>query len=171
MRLKNWERDECMKKNIVEQNTVKRKTSVKVRGYTLLTVCIYVLMCITLFASSVYIGHQFMENYKKDLLIHQCDVLDRTLAIYAKMQQAVRTDSVRFDEEKNLTYTHTRIFPESLKDLGTIQDEQGYFSKEIDFSQFTYTVKKNVNGSMTYKLGVTLPDGKFYTSPQSDKEL
>lgn len=160
-----------MKKNIVEQNVVKRKTSVKVHGYTLLTVCIYVLMCIILFASSVCIGHQFVENYKKDLLIHQCDVLDRTLAIYAKMHQAVRTDSVRFDEKKNLTYTHTRIFPESLEDLGTIQDEQGYFSKEIDFSQFTYTVKKNANGSMTYKLGVTLPDGKFYTSPQSDKEL
>lgn len=155
-----------MKKNIMEE-----KTWVKVHGYTLLTVCIYVLMCITLFASSLYMGHQFVENYKKDVLIHQCDVLDRTLAIYAKMHQAVRTDSIKLDVKSNLTYTHTRIFPETLDELGTIQDEQGYFSKEIDFSQFTYSVKKNANGSMTYKLGVTLPDGKFYTSPQSDKEL
>lgn len=155
-----------MKKNIMEE-----KTWVKVHGYTLLTVCIYVLMCITLFASSLYMGHQFVENYKKDVLIHQCGVLDRTLAIYAKMHQAVRTDSIKLDVKSNLTYTHTRIFPETLDELGTIQDEQGYFSKEIDFSQFTYTVKKNANGSMTYKLGVTLPDGKFYTSPQSDKEL
>lgn len=155
-----------MKKNIMEE-----KTWGKVHGYTLLTVCIYVLMCIALFASSLYMGHQFVENYKKDVLIHQCDVLDRTLAIYAKMHQAVHTDSIKLDVKSNLTYTHTRIFPETLDELGTIQDEQGYFSKEIDFSQFTYTVKKNANGSMTYKLGVTLPDGKFYTSPQSDKEL
>lgn len=155
----------------MKKNIMKEKTWVKVHGYTLLTVCIYVLMCITLFASSLYMGHQFVENYKKDVLIHQCDVLDRTLAIYAKMHQAVRTDSIKLDVKSNLTYTHTRIFPETLDELGTIQDEQGYFSKEIDFSQFTYSVKKNANGSMTYKLGVTLPDGKFYTSPQSDKEL
>ena len=129
---------------------------------------IYVVMCIV-FAGGVSIGYRFVENYKKDLLIHQCDVIDRSLAMYSKMHKAVRTDSVQIDDEKGITYSHTHIFPESLEQLGIIQDEQGYFSKEIDFSQFTYSVKKNPNGSMTYKLGGKLPDGKFYKSLQSDK--
>lgn len=145
------------------------KKIMKAPGVLMTSTVIYVVMCIVLFAGGVSIGYQFVENYKKDLLIHQCDVIDRSLAMYSKMYKAVRTDSVQIDDEKGITYSHTYIFPESLEQLGIIQDEQGYFSKEIDFSQFTYSVKKNPNGSMTYKLGVTLPDGKFYTSPQSDK--
>lgn len=146
------------------------KKIMKAPGVLMTSTVIYVVMCIVLFAGGgVSIGYQFVENYKKDLLIHQCDVIDRSLAMYSKMHKAVRTDSVQIDDEKGITYSHTHIFPESLEQLGIIQDEQGYFSKEIDFSQFTYSVKKNPNGSMTYKLGVTLPNGKFYTSPQSDK--
>lgn len=141
----------------------------KVHGFFLSSTVVYIVVCIVLFSSGISIGYQFVENYKKDLLIHQCDVLDRSLAMYSKMHKAVLTDSVQIDDEKGITYSHTRIFPESLEQLGIIQDEQGYFSREIDFSKFTYSVKKNPNGSMTYKLGVTLPDGKFYTSPQSDK--
>ena len=145
------------------------KEQKKVHGFFMSSTVVYIVVCIVLFSSGISIGYQFVENYKKDLLIHQCDVLDRSLAMYSKMHKAVLTDSVQIDDEKGITYSHTRIFPESLEQLGIIQDEQGYFSREIDFSQFTYSVKKNPNGSMTYKLGVTLPDGKFYTSPQSDK--
>ena len=144
------------------------KKIMKSPGVLMTSTVIYVVMCIV-FAGGVSIGYRFVENYKKDLLIHQCDVIDRSLAMYSKMHKAVRTDSGQIDDEKGITYSHTHIFPESLEQLGIIQDEQGYFSKEIDFSQFTYSVKKNPNGSMTYKLGVTLPVGNFYTSPQSDK--
>ncbi len=143
----------------------------KLPGYIMVNMVIYISLCIVLFAGGISAGYKFVENYRSDCLMRQCEAIDRSLLMYSKWHKAVLLDSVSMTEEENLRYSHTRIFPDSLNELGVIQDEQGYFSKEIDFSQFSYSVTKKNNGSMTYRLGVTLPNGKFYTSPQSDQEF
>ena len=66
-------------------------------------------------------------------------------------------------------YTTGPIFPKNLSDLGTIRDEQGYFSEAIDLSKFTYTTQTDADGNMTYTLGVTMPNGEYYLSPLSKK--
>ena len=55
------------------------KKIMKAPGVLMTSTVIYVVMCIVLFAGGVSIGYQFVENYKKDLLIHQCDVIDLSL--------------------------------------------------------------------------------------------
>ena len=146
------------------------KTIYKIHGYTLLSTIIYVAMMIMMFSGGIAAGYQVVNNYRADTLMRQCEILDRSLQLYSKMHKAVLVNSVTIDEENRLRYYHTRIYPHSLEELGVIQDEQGYFSQDIDLSKFTYTVTTNEDGSMRYRLGVTLPNGKFYTSPQSDKE-
>lgn len=143
----------------------------KTYGYTLFSAVIYVAMMIIMFSGGIAAGYQVVSNYRADSLMRQCEILDRSLQIYSKMHKAVLMNSVTLDENNKLQYSHTRIYPDSLEELGIVQDEQGYFSRDIDLSKFTYTVTKNASGSMTYKLGVTLPNGKFYTSPQSDREI
>lgn len=143
----------------------------KTYGYTLFSAVIYVAMMIIMFSGGIAADYQVVNNYRADSLMRQCEILDRSLQIYSKMHKAVLMNSVTLDENNKLQYSHTRIYPDSLEELGIVQDEQGYFSRDIDLSKFTHTVTKNANGSMTYKLGVTLPNGKFYTSPQSDREI
>ena len=148
------------------------KRRYKAQGYSLLSSIVYVAVLIMMFSGGITAGYHIINNYKVDSLQRQCEAIDRSLQMYSKMHKAVLLNSVSLDDETNkLKYYHTRIYPDTLEELGTIQDEQGYFSQDIDLTQFTYTVTKKSNGSMTYRLGVTLPNGKFYTSPQSDKEL
>lgn len=143
----------------------------KIKGSTLYSSIIYVAIMIALFSGGIATGYHVMNNYKADALVRQCEVLDRSLQIYSKMHKAVLLNSVDIDENGKLKYYNTKIYPKNLEELGIIQDEQGYFSKDIDLSKFTYTVTRDANGSMTYKLGVVLPNGKFYTSSHSDKEI
>lgn len=143
----------------------------KSKGYTVYSSIMYVALIIIMFAGGIIAGYQVIDNYKSDSLIRQCDILDRSLQIYSKMHKAVLLNSVNLDEDGKLNYYNTRIYPNTLDELGIIQDEQGYFAQEIDISKFTYSVTKDENGSMKYRLGVILPNGTFYTSPQSDKEI
>lgn len=151
---------------------MRMKKFYKTQAYTLRSSIIYVAMLLMMFSGGMTAGYHIINNYKSDSLQRQCEAIDRSLQMYSKMHKAVLLNSISFDDEKNrLKYYHIRIYPDTLEELGTIQDEQGYFSQDIDLTQFTYTVSKNSDGSMTYRLGVTLPNGKFYISPQSDKEL
>lgn len=143
----------------------------KTHGVLLYYPLTYIIMAMVMLSGGIVSGYYVVESYKCDALRHQCDLIDRSLNIYAKMHKAVLLNSINLNQEKNtIDYMSTKVYPNSLDELEIIQDEQGYFSREIDFSQFTYSVSKKNDGSMTYKLGVRLPNGKMYISPQSNQE-
>jgi predicted secreted protein len=72
------------------------------------------------------------------------------------------------DSEGKLVYKKTAVYPKSLSELKLVQSEFGYFSGNINLTDFTYSTS-TVSGQMTYELGVVLPNGQYYTSPFSNK--
>ena len=92
---------------------------------------------------------------------------------------------MKYDENTHrVTYNQTRKYPQDLTELGEIKNDYGYFNRLVllitegtsrtgayggDFGKFRYTTTTDANGSMTYHLEVTLPDGQNYVSLGSDK--
>lgn len=143
----------------------------KRNGYTLFSTIIAIIFLVTFCASGIFLGNYMVNSFKTDNLVLQCDAIDRALVLYSDAHNAVLTTSVTLDEENRILYKHTRVYPDSLEELGIIRYEQGYFSAEIDFTQFHYTVNKKDDGSMTYKLSVVMPNGAVYISPCSTLDL
>lgn len=143
----------------------------KRNGYTLFSTIIAIIFLVTFCASGIFLGNYMVNSFKTDNLALQCDAIDRALVLYSDAHNAVLTTSVTLDEENRILYKHTRVYPDSLEELGIIRYEQGYFSAEIDFNQFHYTVNKKDDGSMTYKLSVIMPNGMVYVSPCSTLDL
>lgn len=143
----------------------------KRNGYTLFSTIIAIIFLVTFCASGIFLGNYMVNSFKTDNLVLQCDAIDRALVLYSDAHNAVLTTSVTLDEENRILYKHTRVYPDSLEELGIIRYEQGYFSAEIDFNQFHYTVNKKDDGSMTYKLSVVMPNGAVYISPCSTLDL
>ena len=139
------------------------------------SVMLAILFFVLTFAGSIYIGTRVIDNYQADMLVRECDVLDSALLMYAKAHRQVDPENVeirtRTQQDRNsyMYYTTGPIFPRNLSDLGTVRDEQGYFSEAIDLSKFTYTTQTDADGNMTYTLGVTMPNGEYYLSPLSKK--
>lgn len=149
------------------------KHLVKQAGFLFPSVMLAILFFVLTFAGSIYIGTRVIDNYLADMLVRECDVLDSALLMYAKAHRHVDPENVeiRTQQDRNsyMYYTTGPIFPRNLSDLGTVQDEQGYFSEAIDLSKFTYTTQTDADGNMTYTLGVTMPNGEYYLSPLSKK--
>lgn len=149
------------------------KHLVKQAGFLIPSVMLAILFFVLAFAGSIYIGTRVIDNYRADMLVRECDVLDSALLMYAKAHRQVDPENVEIrtqqDGNSYMYYTTGRIFPRNLSDLGTIRDEQGYFSEAIDLSKFTYTTQTDADGNMTYTLGVTMPNGEYYLSPLSKK--
>ena len=136
------------------------------------SVMLAILFFVLTFAGSIYIGTRVIDNYRADMLVRECDVLDSALLMYAKAHRQVDPENVEIrkqDRNSYMYYTTGPIFPRNLSDLGTVRDEQGYFSEAIDLSKFTYTTQTDADGNMTYTLGVTMPNGEYYLSPLSKK--
>lgn len=149
------------------------KHLVKQAGFLFPSVMLAILFFVLTFAGSIYIGTRVIDNYRADMLVRECDVLDSALLMYAKAHRHVDPENVeiRTQQDRNsyMYYTTGPIFPRNLSDLGTVRDEQGYFSEAIDLSKFTYTTQTDADGNMTYTLGVTMPNGEYYLSPLSKK--
>lgn len=149
------------------------KHLVKQAGFLFPSVMLAILFFVLTFAGSIYIGTMVIDNYRADMLVRECDVLDSALLMYAKAHRHVDPENVeiRTQQDRNsyMYYTTGPIFPRNLSDLGTVRDEQGYFSEAIDLSKFTYTTQTDADGNMTYTLGVTMPNGEYYLSPLSKK--
>lgn len=149
------------------------KHLVKQAGFLFPSVMLAILFFVLTFAGSIYIGTRVIDNYLADMLVRECDVLDSALLMYAKAHRHVDPENVeiRTQQDRNsyMYYTTGPIFPRNLSDLGTVRDEQGYFSEAIDLSKFTYTTQTDADGNMTYTLGVTMPNGEYYLSPLSKK--
>lgn len=149
------------------------KQLVKQAGFLFPTVMLAILFFVLAFAGSMYVGTRVIDNYRADVLVRECDALDSALLMYAKAHRQVDPENVeiRMQQDGNsyMFYTTGPIFPKNLSDLGTVRDEQGYFSEAIDLSKFTYTTQTDADGNMTYTLGVTMPNGEYYLSPLSKK--
>lgn len=146
----------------------------KLRGYALTTTLIAVIFWIALFGAGAVAGKNIIDNIKTEKIVEECKVLDRALQTYSSKHKAVKAGSVKMvkdkDDNDKMVYEEIRTYPKSLEELNSLRDEQGHFVKTIDLSKFTYKVQKNDNVE-TYTLEVKLPNGKIYTSEQSDKKL
>ena len=142
------------------------KQLVKQAGFLFPSVMLAILFFVLAFAGSMYVGTRVIDNYR-------ADVLDSALLMYAKAHRQVDPENVEIrtqqDGNSYMFYTTGPIFPKNLNDLGTVRDEQGYFSEAIDLSKFTYATQTDADGNMTYTLGVTMPNGEYYLSPLSKK--
>lgn len=149
------------------------KHLVKQAGFLFPSVMLAILFFVLAFAGSMYIGTRVIDNYRADVLVRECDVLDSALLMYAKAHRQVNPEDVEIRTQKDgnsyMFYTTGPVFPKNLSDLGTVRDEQGYFSEAIDLSKFTYATQTDADGNMTYTLGVTMPNGEYYLSPLSKK--
>lgn len=114
-------------------------------------------------------GANIISNYRTSQLIMQLDTLDRALEMYSKSHIDVNTSTVTVDSEKHVSWNSTKIYPKTLKELGTVRDEQSYFTKNIDISKFKYSTSTSSNNVMTYELGVVLPNGVYQKSKKSNK--
>lgn len=145
----------------------------KQKGFITVNIMIAVLILVIAISGAGYAGSRIVDNYRADSLVRQCNAIDNALLMYAKAHRQVAPENVRFQEQsggsKYLFYTTGKIYPRNLNELGTVRDEQGYFSQEIDLSQFTYQTQTKADGSMTYTLEVTMPNGNTYVSPLSEK--
>lgn len=148
------------------------KQLVKQAGFLFPTVMLAILFFVLAFAGSMYVGTRVIDNYRADVLVRECDALDSALLMYAKAHRQVDPENVEMDAAgwELIHVLHNGAdFPKNLSDLGTVRDEQGYFSEAIDLSKFTYTTQTDADGNMTYTLGVTMPNGEYYLSPLSKK--
>lgn len=143
----------------------------KQNGYTLFSTTIAIIVMVIFFSGGIFLGNYMVDSFKTDNIILQCNAIDRALVLYSDAHNAVLKTSVILDDENRILYKHTRIYPNTLEELGVIRYEQGYFSREIDFDQFHYSVNKKEDGSMTYTLSVVMPNGAVYVSPCSTLEL
>ena len=119
------------------------KHLVKQAGFLFPSVMLAILFLVLSFAGSFYIGTRVIDNYRADVLVRECDALDSALLMYAKAHRQVGPEDVEIRTQKDgnsyMFYTTGPVFPKNLSDLGTVRDEQGYFSEAIDLSKFTYT--------------------------------
>lgn len=132
-----------------------------------------VLFCaiaLILFGVGAFTGSTVINNYRTTSLINEMDIIDRALEMYSKSHVNVQKSTVKTDTNtKKTTYAKTRIYPSNLSELGKVNNEQGYFSKEINLSKFKYSTSTTSDNIMTYELGVTLPNGHYQRSRKSNK--
>lgn len=135
----------------------------KKNGFIVLETLIQVLLILVLFGAGITAGTRAVQNFTTYDLKSQCDVLDRTLEMWAKAHQGVEESSITQNEDGKLVYKRQRLYPLNLSELGEVQNMK-YFSQNIDIQKFMYSTQ---DGGTKYKLEVILPDGTVYKSPRS----
>lgn len=147
----------------------------KLRGTLLVNHIIRIIVILLMTSGSLYASREFINNYKADRLVAECDAIDRALLKYSESHIQVLENSITVvtnaDGNQVLQYTKVRAYPVNLNELRSLQAEQGSIIDFIDLDKFTYTTTTDSNGQMTYSLGVTMPNGTVYTSPFSNKKL
>jgi hypothetical protein len=104
------------------------------------------------FAGGAYSGYHLVFNYRTERLITDCSLVDHELDMYA------------LSHAKDIPSTGKK-YPQTLLEIGVVQNKDAFFAKNVNLEEFTYTIKPGKG----YELGVHLPDGTYYTSPQSYK--
>lgn len=128
-----------------------------------LILCIAVML--VAFAAGTFLGSNIVRDYRTDAIIRECTIIDRALTTYSATHKGIQAGTVTLTGKH---YTGDNTYPSSLAELGVIRDEAALFSKEIDLSRYTYEVVTDPETHLTtYKLGVHLPNGYYYFSPNS----
>ena len=70
------------------------KHLVKQAGFLFPSVMLAILFFVLTFAGSIYIGTMVIDNYRADMLVRECDVLDSALLMYAKAHRHVDPENV-----------------------------------------------------------------------------
>lgn len=147
----------------------------KFHGILLINHIITIIVFLLMTSTSIYASKEFINNYKADQLVAECNAIDRALMKYSESHIQVLEDSIEFvpDAEGNkvIKYTKVRAYPETLNELKSLKTEHGGLVDPIDLDKFTYTVTRDAYGQMTYSLGVTMPNGSVYQSAFSNKKL
>ena len=142
----------------------------KLAGFALLNTILAILVIIIVFSGGVLLGSKVVRDYKTEVVMRECNVIDDALHQYAISHTSIQDGSVKYDTTNGVQFTPDRIYPESLKDLGVVRDEQAYFAKDIDLTKFDYKVTTDPDTKLhTYTLAVHMPNGFYYTSPLSGK--
>jgi hypothetical protein len=128
-----------------------------------------ILVLTVVFGGGIYTGSKTVSNYRSEHLKNECIAIDGALEMYAMAHQSVLTDTTKVSTTGKLLYENSRVYPANLSELSVVQMEFGYFTTAINLSKFSYQTTTASNGKMTYELGVTLPNGSYYTSPRSNK--
>lgn len=127
------------------------------------------LMLVIGFGMSMYLGSNIVRDYKTQVIMRECDVLDQALENYSLTHTNIADADVTHagDNTNNVIYHMKRHYPSNLNELGTIRDERAFFSERIDLSKFSYETHTDYEQGMTYTLSVSLPNGFYYKSPNS----
>ena len=132
---------------------------------SVLTISLFIII----FSGGILLGGHIVTNFKTDKMISESTTIDRALEMYSMAHQSIKTDTIKISDITGIQYSKNKVYPQNLTELGIIQDKFGYFTTNVDLSKFNYSVIVQNNGFMTYELGVTLPNGKYYKSLGSDK--
>jgi len=142
----------------------------KLHGFVLLNTVLAIVTIIIVFSGGVFLGSKVVRDYKTEVVMRECNVLDDALHQYAMSHTSIQSGSVKYDSTNGVQFTPDRVYPESLTELGVVRDEQAYFAKNIDLTKFDYSVTTNPDTKLhTYTLAVHMPNGFYYTSPLSGK--
>ena len=141
----------------------------KLQGVGIISTVATCLMLLIIMGSGFLLGSKLVRDYKTQVIMRECDVIDSALSRYSLSHVHIQDDTVNYSGTTTvINYTKDRSYPASLEDLGVLRDEQGYFSDIIDLSKFDYSVSVDAHTNLTtYTLGVELPNGYYYTSPLS----
>ena len=141
----------------------------KLQGVGIISTVATCLMLLIIMGSGFLLGSKLVRDYKTQVIMRECDVIDSALSRYSLSHVHIQDDTVSYSGTTTvINYTKDRSYPASLADLGVLRDEQGYFSDIIDLSKFDYSVSVDAHTNLTtYTLGVELPNGYYYTSPLS----
>jgi len=142
----------------------------KLEGFALLNTTIAIAVIIIVFAGGVLLGSKVVRDYRTEVVMRECNVLDDALHQYAVSHTSIQAGSVKYDSTNGVQFTPDRVYPATLKELGVVRDEQAYFAKNIDLTKFDYKVSTDPTTKLhTYTLAVHMPNGFYYTSPLSGK--
>lgn len=143
--------------------------NLKLKGLSILNTSVTMLMLVIGFGLSTYLGSSVVQEYKTEVIKRECDVLDQALEKYSISHPNITNISHAGDNTNNVAFHQKHNYPNSLTELGKIKDEQALFSDRIDLSKFDYETHTDTKKGMTYTLGVHLPNGYYYKSPNSKK--
>lgn len=135
---------------------------VKQQGF-ILNETIICICCLMLMGVLTYAGSKTLDNYKAGRMITECEAIDAALLEYSRTHHAVLVPTVVLTDSK-VKYEQAPLYPVDLNELTNLQTDTASIVRNIDFTKFTYTVQTDSTGKMKYHLGVTLPNGKAYTS-------
>ena len=111
------------------------------------------ILIFIVFISGFFLGNFCYGKYKTFLLIADCDVIDTALYNYSVL--------MKMNNNEN-------FYPKTLEELGFLKNYDDFFANQIDLTKFDYTVTRK-GTEIHYILGVHLPDGNYYVSPNSHR--